>query len=593
MSGVSALTNLIMIKLRSVCLSFVLSVAAVLAVVALSGCGRHGGGSGIHDNEIEALATRLDTMLTHTDEYMAARERNIARLRKAYGQATDVEHRYWLAADIFDEYGAYDSDSALAWVERCMKLSDAMGRPDLTTDMLLNKSYIYTATGLLDQARVAIESVDSAGLTPAQELKYCDRVVFLSNHLDQYLGVEHGNDMYSQRIDSLLQSVMNSVTPDNPAYGWLMGWRSLRTPDQARQAIPVMKAIVERDDTTTRKAAMHAWMLSKLYERTSDRRNRLKYLIVSAMDDVRSATREVASLEELASEMLELGDLERASRYANRANTLANEYKNRVRLGNIADLQNRALTAIQMRQERQAGFNRLSLVFMAVMLVLLCVAIVYTQRRNRLLRRKRVELNRANSELRERVGELQQMREQLHESNGRLSAAVDEAKASARELSAINDSKEEYITNVFALCSNYITKQEEFRTRIYTLLKDGRFDEALRAVMSPEMSYDDIRELHANFDSIVLRAYPEFVRDFNGLLRPDSQIVPKEEGSLNTALRIYALVRLGLSDSVRIARFLHCSVQTVYNTRQKTRALSDLPRDEFDERVRSLGKPVL
>lgn len=157
MSGVSALTNLIMIKLRSVCLSFVLSVAAVLAVVALSGCGRHGGGSGIHDDEIEALATRLDTMLTHTDEYMAARERNIARLRKAYGQATDVEHRYWLAADIFDEYGAYDSDSALAWVERCMKLSDAMGRPDLTTDMLLNKSYIYTATGLLDQARVAIE----------------------------------------------------------------------------------------------------------------------------------------------------------------------------------------------------------------------------------------------------------------------------------------------------------------------------------------------------------------------------------------------------------------------------------------------------
>ena len=69
--------------------------------------------------------------------------------------------------------------------------------------------------------------------------------------------------------------------------------------------------------------------------------------------------------------------------------------------------------------------------------------------------------------------------------------------------------------------------------------------------------------------------------------------MPKEEGSLNTALRIYALVRLGLSDSVRIARFLHCSVQTVYNTRQKTRALSDLPRDEFDERVRSLGKPVL
>ncbi len=82
------------------------------------------------------------------------------------------------------------------------------------------------------------------------------------------------------------------------------------------------------------------------------------------------------------------------------------------------------------------------------------------------------------------------------------------------------------------------------------------------------------------------------MREFNTLLRPEEQIELKKDDLLNTELRIYALVRLGLTDSTAIARFLHCSVQTVYNTRQRTRSKANVPREEFAERVRSLGKTI-
>ena len=101
---------------------------------------------------------------------------------------------------------------------------------------------------------------------------------------------------------------------------------------------------------------------------------------------------------------------------------------------------------------------------------------------------------------------------------------------------------------------------------------------------------DLLKEFYHSFDAIFLHVYPDFVEDFNSLLRPEERIVLKEGELLNTELRIYALVRLGISDSVKIAEFLHCSPQTVYNNRLKTRNKAVIPKEKFADTVRSLGK---
>ena len=95
---------------------------------------------------------------------------------------------------------------------------------------------------------------------------------------------------------------------------------------------------------------------------------------------------------------------------------------------------------------------------------------------------------------------------------------------------------------------------------------------------------------YKNFDAIFLHVYPSFVSDFNELLLPEERIVLKEGELLNTELRIYALVRLGINDSVKIAELLHCSPQTVYNNRLKVRNKASVPKEQFAETVRLLGK---
>ncbi len=235
--------------------------------------------------------------------------------------------------------------------------------------------------------------------------------------------------------------------------------------------------------------------------------------------------------------------------------------------------------------------NRLYLAVLAIFLAVLAGAVFWITRQNRALRNSRATLNDANLELCERVNELQSIREELDVANSKLAEMYESVRADARELSESNETKEEYIANVFSILSGYITRQEDFRSKLLRMLKERKFDDALRTVRSPELPADDIKEFCANFDNVFLRIYPDFVEDFNTLLRPEERIAPRTPGHLTSDLRVYALVRLGVTDSVGIAKFLHCSVQTVYNIRQRTRNKAAVPREEFAARVRALGRP--
>lgn len=567
------------------------STVAVLAALLPGACSEHVNYSGLFPGETEKLLSELDSLLARTPEFTRRKEEHLAGLRRAYLNATDDERRFWLASDIYDEYCAYDSDSAMAYANIAHELAGHLGRPHLVDEMELNRSYLYSATGLFDEAAESLAKINTDSLSPELMLRYCDRMLFLSTHRDQYIGVERVTEMYSQKTDSMLRAVSRHITPESPSYCWMLGWRSLGTQEDTRRAIPEVSRRVDSTGYDTRANAMDAWVLSKMYDRVGDEDNRLKYLLLSAMADVRASNKEIASLEEVAAIMLDRGDLEHANSYINFCIAYANDYKSRVRIGRLAEIQKKTLSSIHERISRQAAANRIYLAVLCVFLAVLTGAIFRILRQNRQLHNSRRTLNEANRELSDRVEELQNTREELKLANSRLSEMYETARTSARELAEVNESKEAYIANIFTICSNYINKHEDFRANLYKLLKERKFEEALRIVKSPELSYGEVKELYANFDAIFLKIYPDFVNDFNRLLRPEERVELKDPAKLTTELRIYALVRLGLNDSVKIARFLHCSVQTVYNTRQRTRNKALVPREEFAAAVKALGKP--
>lgn len=544
--------------------------------------------------EIKGLLVELDSLLACTEHINAAKEERIAAKRNAFLRASSEERRYWLAAELYDEYKTYDSDSALEYANVALDIARALGRRDLIDDMELNRAYVFSATGLLDNAQQCLSDINIQELSTTMLWKYHDALLFLDSRRTQYIGgVTDSDRAYPPEIDSLLQVTVANISPDDPNYCWFVGWSCFKGSGEAEGAIPTIKDSVDRRHFDNRRDAMDAWVLSKLYEYAGDYTGKLKYLLLSAIADLKSSNKEIASLEEIASILLETGDFDRSNAYITHAIACANSYKSRVRLGHLAQIQDQTLGAIHDRSAAQERQTRMLLVALVIILLTLIGALVMMIRKTRQLRRSRADVERINEELQTQIAETEATREELRVANAKLSEMYEEARESAGQLARINESKENYIASVFGLCSDYIDKLDGFRKNILRMIVARKFDEIHELTKNPELSHAEIKELYANFDKIFLGIYPDFVADFNRLLRPEERIELKRPNQLTTELRIYALVRLGLNDSIKIAKFLHCSVQTVYNTRQRTRNKAVVARELFAETVKSLGKPAI
>lgn len=561
---------------------------------AISICGASAKSSAALNSSLstQQLLDSLDSSLGKSAAYTAEKERRISSLRRRLSQTANPEQRFWICRNLVDEYSSYNSDSALHYIDASTAVGRQTGRREWVDEMNLNRAYIYAATGLLSEAESALNEVDPRQMTPALASEYYNRLLFVLTHKDQYLGKNSLTRPYSERAKAMLDSVSRLMQPSDPQYIWFLAWRSMTDPAKTREAIPVVEKALESSTYSTREEAMNAWILSRLYELTGNSDMMMRYLILSAIADVRTSNKEIASLEEISNRLYQSNDLERANDYISHCLQLANDYKSRVRVGRLADLQYHITKAYSQRNDRQRRKLNVYFIIALVFAAGLAVAMLILYKQNRRIHRSKTELDRSNAQLNSKVEELSQTRRQLKEANDRLEILYRNVRDEAGELAAGNDAKERYIADIFAICSDYISKLDEFRRKIYRKIVAHNFDEVKELTKSHELSHGEIKELYQNFDSIFLKVYPNFVDDFNTLLRPDERVAMKKPGVLTTELRIYALVRLGINDSVKIARFLHCSTQSVYNARMKMRNKSDISKEQFAEAVRRLGKPA-
>ena len=140
------------------------------------------------------------------------------------------------------------------------------------------------------------------------------------------------------------------------------------------------------------------------------------------------------------------------------------------------------------------------------------------------------------------------------------------------------------------LCSTYINKVEEYRNNLNNIARNGGANEVMKALRKPSFLKNDLDAFYESFNSAFLKIFPDFVKQFNALLQEDKRIDLKQDELLNTELRIFALIRLGIGDSIKIAEFLRRSPSTIYNYRVKYRNAAINNRDDFDNQVRNIGQ---
>jgi DNA-binding CsgD family transcriptional regulator len=154
-------------------------------------------------------------------------------------------------------------------------------------------------------------------------------------------------------------------------------------------------------------------------------------------------------------------------------------------------------------------------------------------------------------------------------------------------LMATNQARERYVALCLDLAAANIDKMRYFQNQVKRKVMARQYDDLLRLVSTGRLGEDNTREFFVNFDTAFLRLYPDFIASFNGLLREDAQIHPTRGELLTTELRIYALYRMGVKDSSKMATLLFYSPQTIYNYRT---AIKNKAKDKerFEQQVLEL-----
>lgn len=537
----------------------------------------------------DAYLQRLDSVVDNQSSYHEMKRASIVRMQALGKNITSEPDLYLHNSQIYDECFTFDSELAMKVVKENLEISERRQNKENICEWKIKQSFLLASTGQFLEAVAAIEDINASTLSHAVQMSYYGQMQYLYSHMSQYSWSADLKEYYNQMNYVYTDSIQTIATPEDVDYFWFKGLQDLSR-EPSEESVNLLKAQVDTLALDCRQDAMLAYILARLYEQMGDRNNYMRYMTASAMADVRSANLDIASLEELAIVLYDLGDLDHSYKYINVCMETARLYNNQVRMVSVARVMDSILSSFQERDHAQRQRLTWLIWGLALAVILLLVVVGLDVRHHRRLTRFSRQLQVLNDELERHRADLAAANDQLKESNTKLQEAMNLQAEANVQLSESNAVKEEYISYLFSMCSNYISKIDDFRKNINRKAKVKQWDEVLQMTDKSNVMQEELKEFYHNFDAIFLNLYPDFVQQFNALLVPEEQIIPKKGELLNTDLRIYALVRLGINDSTKIAEFLHCSPQTVYNNRLKIRGRALVDKEDFVRVVQQLGR---
>ena len=540
--------------------------------------------------ENRKLLHSLDSLLEQQDLFVRVKEERIKQLKMQYSRVKDVKELYAMNRMVYLEYRVYDADSALHYINKNIQLAQQTNNRTWEVVSLLEQSFVLTSSGLLTEALKAVSDIQPEELPQNLRSEYFGRLCTLYSRLRDY---SSENSQLSEHYNNLQKAFRDSVyltaTPDELRYWNCRAWLYMGTPEIE----PVKQAFEENKQTLSndsRKYSIATYNLSAIYRSENNESKYLENLILSAMADIRSVNGDIGSLQEIAEYLFKHGEIDRAYNYILYCSQKAMLFHNRVRIVKMSHLQNQIYKAYQEQSRTQQKRLQASLIAVSFLFLVLIGAFLFIRKQMRRLKEANLKLDSTNQKLSVNMDALSTAHQRLEEVNIQLKDLNTQLQEVNDQLRESNYVKEEYIGYVFNICSTYISKLEEFRKNINRKLKVGQIEDVKAMTDSSATASNELKEFYQNFDTIFLHLYRDFVGDLNALLLPEERIELKEGELLNTELRIHALIRLGITDSVKIADFLHCSAQTVYNNRLRTRNKSIIPKEDFINAVKKLGK---
>ena len=523
----------------------------------------------------DSLLLKLDQAIKERPIYMEQKELKLVELKRQLHRQIPDEERFAILGTLLDEYRSFNTDSALHMAEEREQIAIRLGNREYIDNARMNKADDLGMTGMYKEVMDLMRNIHIDRLPVDIHPYYYHIYRTVYGLMADYAVTAYEKKLYTELTDKYRDSLL-LVNKDNLLIHTLIQSDQYNVRNEYDKAIRLLTDYLALQKDYEHDVAICAYTLSESYRLKGDKEKEKEYLIVSAMADMKTAVREYISLRKLAVLLYQEGDIERAYSYVKICMEDAAACNARLRKLEILEIFPIINDAYQQKTEKQQEQMKWALVSISLLSLFLLLAIFYVYKQMKKVAAARREVIDANKRLKE-------LNDELHLSNAQLK----EANHSIAENSYL---KEEYIGRYMDQCSVYLEKMDNYRRSLGKIAATGNVEELYKNIKSSKFIEGELKEFYTNFDNTFLQLFPTFVEDFNALLADDEQISLKAGERMNTELRIFALIRLGITDSVKIAQFLRYSVTTIYNYRTKVRNKAAGDRDLLEQEVMTIGK---
>ena len=511
--------------------------------------------------DIRSVLDRLDESLSHKQEYEQKKIEVLRNLRNLAATTIDDEIRYLTEAKIYHEYSNYRYDSAAYYAQRCLATAEKMRSPQNIAEAKCFIAFTQVAAGISLEAVNTLRTVNTKDLSHNALCDYYSTYFKLwLNETNRVTNTEF-QAIYYKRANQYLDSLCSIVKPSAPEYWDFIGSRFARDKRHA-EAIETFKKCLDNTELSDHYKAMVHAEIAWEYNSLGDEDSAIYHFAESAIHDNESSTREITARYLLAQRIDKRCEHDRAIRYIHLSLDDINFYnasQRKLEIGNILP---------EMEKKRYNIIAKQKNIFLIGATLALLIAFVVTLTLTKFRRKNR----------------------QLAEAEARLTTALAEQEQLNRQLTEANKIKTEYIGQSFYANAEFITKFEKLFKSVERHIATHQINK-IHDLVSPDKLEVERNNMYASFDATFLGLFPNFIQQYNSLF-DEKDIRPtrtnddgKPEPILTSEMRIFALIRMGITDSERIGKFLDYSVHTVntYKTRVKNRSI--VKNEEFESRI--------
>ena len=512
------------------------------------------------------LYKQLDAALAQRAHYVELKEKSLNEIKQGAKYVTSNEDKLKLYEQLANEYKAYEYDSAMTYVNKGLILAQKSNNIFFNKRFQLSQTRLLITRGFYAEAKEILQKIEPKEEPRDYQFLYYYTMYGLYNNWSTYCENNEFSKNYDQLKVKYLKKAIELSPKKDAFYYYLMGelYYFSNHPNN-NKTIQYYKKALSMEKANSRLHAMTAFALSEIYQKANNLELMEHYLLVAAISDITSATKENVALQDIALFIYKhkTRSLNKAQEYINLSLEDAYAYNNRLRRIEISSKLQMITNAYT--DDIRATNSMLYIALSVIFLLLLGVGLssLFIRKKNKLLKQKKDEITATSAKM-------EVLNSQLHLIND--------------ELKDTNQKRERLVKVYIDLCYKNIERNSKLRTLAVRKIKANQSKELLSLLSSSTNTEKENKEFLTEFDKAFLSLYPTFITELNKQLTESAHIQLKENGEMPPILRVCALLRLGITESSKIAGILSYSPQTIYNYRSLLKN-NAIDKEHFEENV--------